>query len=103
MWRLCPKYLTRIGVPKPGSFRKKNQHGGAMWSLPSECNLTGKQASTIIEKCYEKGTTKDGLKSVRKTMSYAHELTTSIETAQYEEVDEMWRLWTSRSATKGRA
>ena len=103
MWRLCPKYLTRIGVPKPGSFRKKNQHGGAMWSLPSECNLTGKQASTIIEKCYEAGTTKDGLKSVRKTMSYAHELTTSIETAQYEEVDEMWTSLDLKECNEGKS
>ena len=90
MWRLSKKYMKRIGVKEPGKYSKNNGHDGVMWGLPKECKLKGVQAATVFEKCKENGATKDQLRTVRKSLSYAFLLRTGTDGDNFEEVKQMW-------------
>ena len=88
--RLSGKYLARIQVKAPGQYNPTNQHKGVMWAMPNECSLTGSQAATVLEKCYDQGVTEDQLKLVRKSLAYAYELTTGRTKENYPEVKSMF-------------
>ena len=91
MWRKCPQYMKRIKSAKePGEFNKKNAHQGKLWGSSKECQLTGRQASLILEKCYEAGCTYAQLKKVKSSLSYAYFLTTGKLALNYKEVWDMW-------------
>ena len=91
MWRKCPQYMKRNKSAKePGEFNKKNAHQGKLWGSSKECQLTGRQASLILEKCYEAGCTYAQLKKVKSSLSYAYFLTTGKLALNYKEVWDMW-------------
>ena len=98
-WRLpsSAKYMRRIGIKPPGQYKADNQHQGKMFALPSECTLTGNQAETILEKVYQDGATLDQVKLVRKTLSYAYELTTGISGENYPAVVTMYKSFPPNS------
>ena len=74
-WKGCSKYLNRIGMGKPGSYDKRNQHAGEMFALPSDFSLTKKQAARVLYECLKsKKFTFSQMRSVKKTLSYAYQL-----------------------------
>ena len=92
-YRVCGKYMKRIGCKEPGKFDQNNVHQGKLWALPVECRLTGKQAELILEKCYEAGLSEPQLRQVKKSLSYAHFLTTGKPGLNYPEVKTMWETF----------
>ena len=68
--------MQSIGLREPGSYNPYNQHGGVMPALPCELNITDSQAGMLMRKCYKAGGTKSQLESVRKMLSYFHQLMT---------------------------
>ena len=95
IWKLCAPYATKIKLKRKGEYNKNNQMGGEMFSLPREVSLTGLQAGTIMRKCYKAGATKSQLETVRKTLSYAYQLTSGL-TGNYEEVGIAWTCFDPR-------
>ena len=70
------RYMKSIGLLKPGDYNPNNQQGGVMFSLPSECKITDKQAQTIMTHCIEcKKLTECNLKDIKKMLSYAYQIT----------------------------
>ena len=73
---LAGPYIARCckGLPPPGSYDKKNQHGGTMPSLPGDFQLSGRQAATILEKVADRrhtvGVSYDQLRGVSGMLSY---------------------------------
>ena len=76
LWRLGSKYMKRIGMKKPGEYKQSNQHNGRMFALPKEVSLSELQAGKLMRMCYKQGATKSQLRAIRKTLSYAYQLTT---------------------------
>ena len=75
MHKTCPKLLKKNNIKKPGEFSKTNQHGGQLWGLPSECNMTNRLARDIMFKCIDSGKlTYHQLRAVRKSLCYTREL-----------------------------
>ena len=75
MWKIIPRELVKLNIPRPGSFDPTNCHQGIMWGWPSECNMTDKKALRIIYALYQsKKLTANEIKNVRKSLSYAYEL-----------------------------
>ena len=96
LWRLEPKYMSRIGMKKSGKYKKSNQHEGRMFSLPNEVSLSELQAGKLMRKCYKKGATKSQLNAIRKTLSYAFQLTTGQD-GNYDEVETAWSSFDPRN------
>ena len=48
MWQVAAKTMRKCGVKEPGTFDKKNCHGGEMWGWPLEMNLTNARARKIM-------------------------------------------------------
>ena len=101
MWRKARKYMKRIKIKEPGQYEKTNAHKGKMWALPRECSLTGLQAATVIDTCYRtKQCSKDQLRTIRKSLSYAHFLTTGESEENYPEVVNVWNTFDFKKAAK---
>ena len=96
MWRLEGKYMRRIGMKKSGEYNKSNQHEGRMFSLPNEVSLSELQAGKLMRKCYKKGATKSQLNAIRKTLSYAFQLTTGQE-GNFDAVETAWGSFDPRN------
>ena len=95
-WRCCPAYLLSIGVKPEGSYGKKNHTGGKMFSLPGDINLTERQASRILWKCYKSRDpwlTIDQIKLVMKTLSFSYQVQggTDTKTQQWAKVLRTWK------------
>ena len=74
--RKCRRYMKSIGLKAPGEYNKRNQMGGEMFSLPSECKITDKQAQKIMMHCIDdKSLTVCNLKDIKKMLSYAYQIT----------------------------
>ena len=72
MWGVAAKTMRKCGVKKPGTFDKKNCHGGEMWGWPHEMNLTNARARKIMFAVIESNKLNlDKLKIVRKSLGYA--------------------------------
>ena len=90
-WRGCPKYLKKIGMGRPGSFDKENQHGGAMFALPGEFAMSGEQAAQVLWKCYKsKKFTYSQMRTVKKTLSYAYQLQGGVPGKNFETIPGVW-------------
>ena len=78
MWTLERRYMLRSvkGLKEPGSYNRKNQHGGVMPALPGEFNLTNKQAGRLFQKIakHKKEISYDQLRGVSGCMSYLYSL-----------------------------
>ena len=96
LWKFVGKYMKRIGMKKPGEYNRSNQHNGRMFALPKEISLSELQAGKLMRKCYKQGTTNSQLKAVRKTLSYAYQLTTGNE-GNYNEVEVAWSSFDPRN------
>ena len=95
MWKYNAPNMTRWKIGKPDSFNKKNQHGGVMWSLPSECKgMTGLRAGIILKEC-AKYVSISKLNQVRKSLSYAFFLTTGIGKSNWPQVKSVHEQVTS--------
>ena len=93
LWRSVPKDMKRYKIPKPGSFDPKNCHRGVMWGWPKECSLTNVQARTLLFNAYkQKSLTMSQLVVVRKSLSYAWELTGGLPGGNYPGVKEVWKI-----------
>ena len=72
MWQVAAKTMRKCGVKEPGTFDKKNCHGGEMWGWPLEMNLTNARARKIMFAVIESNKLNlDKLKIVRKSLGYA--------------------------------
>ena len=96
LWRFVGKYMKRVGMKKPGEYNRSNQHNDRMFALPKEISLSELQAGKLMRKCYKQGTTNSQLKAVRKTLSYAYQLTTGNE-GNYNEVEVAWSSFDPRN------
>jgi hypothetical protein len=77
MWRCCPRYLTSIGVKRPGKFlMKHNQHDGVMWCMPHECRMiTDFRVNRIMADCGHSGkVTLAELKLIRRMFSFTFQV-----------------------------
>lgn len=66
-------YLRRCckGLPPPGSYAKRNQHGGVMPALPGDFQLSGRQAAIVLEKVADsEGVSYEQLRGVSGMLSY---------------------------------
>ena len=81
--------MKKVGWKKKGEYDPNNQHEGHMFSLPRDVSLSGLQAGTIMRNSYKAGATKSQLETIRKTLSYAFQLTTGLE-GNYKEVPIAW-------------
>ena len=100
MWRLAGGYLKRVKVKEPGSFKKNNGHNGECWGFKKECQLTGKQAATTLEKCFLGKATLNQLRTVRKSLSYAYFLTSGRSQDNYAEVKDIWKTFDLKKCGK---
>ena len=89
-WKFAGKYMKKIGLLKPGEFRKDNVHHGALWGDTKECKLTGNQAAKILEICMMNGMSLHQLLQVRKSWSFAYLLRTTNNKANYPKVKSMF-------------
>ena len=95
IWRLNSSYIKKIGWKKKGEYEPDNQHAGKMFALPREVSLSSLQAGTIMRNCYKAGATKSQLETIRKTLSYAFQLTTGLD-GNYEDVGIAWSAFDPR-------
>ena len=74
MFTLEGDYIRRClkRLPEPDSLSKTNQHGGVMPALPSEFELTNKQAGALFQKCakHTSEISYDQLRGMSGVMSY---------------------------------
>ena len=90
MWSHAAAYMEKKKLPRPGQFKKRNQHGGMLWATGNECKMTGPQAARVLELCYEARISEAQLRQVRKSLSYAHFLRTGKVSRNWEEVTNTW-------------
>ena len=75
MHKTCGNLLKKNKVRGVGKYDKYNCHGGTMWGLPKECNMTNRLARDVMFKCIQSGKlTFHQLRAVRKSFSYSKEL-----------------------------
>ena len=89
-WRYAAAHMKKLGLPKPGEFRKGNVHGGALWGDAKECKLTGTQAAQILEICMENGMSLHQLLQLKKSWSFAYLLRTGNNKANFPKVKNMF-------------
>ena len=93
MWSEVPKVMRRYKIGEVGSYDKENVHNGVCWGWPKECKLTNLQARTIFFDIYKrKQLTIHQLIVVRKSMSYAWELSGHVPGGNYPGVKEVWKI-----------
>ena len=85
--------MRRYRIGEVNSFDKTNCHGGVCWGWPKECNLTNLQARTLFFNSYKSGKlTIFQLIVVRKSLSFAFELTGGLPGSNYKAVKEVWQV-----------
>ena len=93
LWKTVPADMKRYRIGEPGSYDQNNCHRGVCWGWPKECRLTNQQARTLYLNAYEKGTlTIHQLIVIRKSLSFAWELTGGAPGGNYPAVKEVWKL-----------
>ena len=94
MFDRAPRYCRSLKrLPEPGSL-PPNQHDGFMPALPGRVHLSGKQASTILEKVAEHPESSYAdVRAVSRTLSYLHSLVVGTNSSNWPEVTEMLELY----------
>ena len=101
MWKEVPKVMRRYKIGEEGSFDPKNCHKGSCWGWPKECKLTNLQARTIFFNIYKrKVLTIHQLIVVRKSLSFAWELTGGVPGGNYPGVKQVWKIVDERAMGK---
>ena len=93
LWKTVPRDMKRYGIGEVGSFDKDNCHRGVCWGWPKECHLTNLQARTLFFNCYKsEALTLHQLIVVRKSLSFAWELSGGLPGGNYPSVKETWKI-----------
>ena len=85
--------MRSIGLKAPGSYPKNNHHGGVMFALPGEFNLTGQQGGMILRHCFKSGRgTKSQLESVRKMGQLMTGGSNDSKVKNWKGVNDQWKV-----------
>ena len=87
------KLMKTRGLKEPGKYKKDNQHGGFMYALPTEVNMSNATAGDIMYKAILSGRfSYNELRDIRKMFSFTYQIQGGEPNGNFKAVAHAWPM-----------